>query len=1565
MILLWISSWTLHSQLIGTSGYILGDNLEIGINDGGFEGAPRLVASNNRSNQALGSPVYFGFVANPQLDGWGNYDGDFFTPGTPENGFGLEINGINYANNASGPIEQIPGSITSYNVVGDCIFIEWDGVVANVAVHIVYRLITTELYYTTEVTLTNIGPTPLANVYYYRNLDPDNNVTIGGGYSTQNTIEAQPSPACEKALVTATQPGPWSSYMGLGAIGENFRVAHGGFANRDASNIWNGIGFASLVGASVWNDAAIALGYRVETLAVGVPERFLFTVVLDASQIDAAIASLYYFDYVGGGGVIDECAPVIDTARTCAGNPVTITVDGPSADDYIWTWAPPIGLSTVDGPTTDASPAVTTEYTVTGVPAALCLSASIEKTIVVQVTPSPIIEIIDPGPQCGDFDLTTLVINNVLPGGAPVEIEFYSVIPDSVDQVVGIWPSDFMTVGDTVYILMYDPVSGCYDVDPVAIDFSGGAVAGPDNTSTLCNSLGSTLDLNTLLVGAEPAGLWSETSVVLSGGFNPVTGVLNASGVDAGVYTFEYIALGIAPCENDTAVMTITINQEPLAGLDNTMSICNMDGTTTDLDDLLDGNNAIGTWVEVTASGQFTPGSGVFDASGLPAGDYIFTYTVTGIAPCIDDVASFTITVDPLPIINAGADVAICIGEGVTLSGTGAGVGGTYVWDFGVIDGVEFSPAGTATYTLTGTDANGCINTDMVVVTVNPLPVINAGLDHSVCIGDATTLTGTGAGIGGGYVWDGGVVDGVSFVPAATATFTVIGTDANGCEGSDEVVVTVLPLPIITAGPDVAICIGESTVLEASGAGVGGIYVWDGGVVDGVSFTPAATADYTVTGTTIDGCVNTDLVTVTVNPLPIINAGADVAICAGEGVTLSGTGAGVGGTYVWDFGVIDGVEFFPAGTATYTLTGTDANGCINTDMVVVTVNPLPVIDAGLDHSVCTGDATTLIGTGAGIGGGYVWDGGVVDGVSFVPAATATFTVIGTDANGCEGSDEVVVTVLPLPIITAGPDVAICIGESTVLEASGAGVGGIYVWDGGVVDGVSFTPAATADYTVTGTTIDGCVNTDLVTVTVNPLPIVDAGLDTSICAGESIALVGAGAGIAAEYLWTDGGIDGVPFAPMTTNTYTVTGTDINGCVNTDDVTVTILDLPVIDAGLSHSICIGDATTLTATGLEPGGTYSWTGGVVNGVEFTPAATATYTVVGTDLAGCIGSDNVTVTLIPLPLVNAGPDQEVCFGDALTLTGSGAGLGGTYTWGEGIFNGVSFTPLTSGNYTVTGTTTEGCVNTDVVNVTVNPLPIVVFNADVVMGCAPLAVNFESPTDGSIYHWNFGDGATGTTDDITHVFLHSGVYDISLEVTSVDGCVASATYESYIDVMETPIAQFTYAPNEIDIIDTRVQFVNNSEYADIYEWDFGDGSALTAEENPMHAYAEIGNRNYNVKLVASNSNGCVDEYEQLIMIKDVLLFYIPNAFTPDGDTFNEEFKPIFVSGLDIFDYHLMIFNRWGELVFESYNADYGWPGTYGDGGIVTDEVFTWKLDFGDTMSDKRHYDVGTVTVLK
>ena len=753
--------------------------------------------------------------------------------------------------------------------------------------------------------------------------------------------------------------------------------------------------------------------------------------------------------------------------------------------------------------------------------------------------------------------------------------------------------------------------------------------------------------------------------------------------------------------------------------------------------------------------------------------------------------------------------------------------------------------------------------------------------------------------------------------------------------------------------------------MNGSGAGIGGAYVWDGGITDGIAFIPAATTTYTVTGTDANGCENTDDVTVTVNPLPIIDAGLDHAVCFGDETTLNGAGAGIGGSYVWDGGITDGVAFIPAATTTYTVTGTDANGCENTDDVTVTVNPLPIIDAGLDHAVCIGNETTLAGSGAGIDGIYVWDGGITDGVAFTPAATATYTVIGTDANGCVGSDEVTVTVNLLLAVDAGPDHAVCIGDETILTGSGAGIGGTYVWDGGVTDGVAFTPAATATYTVTGTDINGCENTDDVIVTVNPLPIIDAGLDHAVCIGDATTLNGSGAGIGGIYVWDGGVSDGVAFTPAATATYTVTGTDANGCENTDDVVVTVNALPAVDAGDDVTLCVGDWVTLTGSGAGPEADYLWTGGGIDGVAFSPGITDDYEVTGTDEFGCVNTDEVTVTVNPLPIIDAGLDQEVCAGDGVVLEGSGAGVGGSYIWDGGITDGVEFVPGVTTTYTVTGTDENGCIGTDDATVVVIPLPNVSFTADELIGCAPMAVNFSSLIDGVTYEWAFGDGAEGSTGSVSHTYTNAGLYDVTLTITTTEGCIGTMTYEGYIDIVEPPIASFSYSPYEITVMDTRVSFTNESLNADSYEWTFGDGSGVNNEIDPDHVYPSVGDVHYTVQLIAYSDYGCQDVVEQIIEVKDVMIYHIPNTFTPDGDSFNESFKPQFISGLDIYDYHLMVFNRWGEMVFESFNADYGWDGFYGNMGLVDDGVYIWKMEFGETMSDKKHYVDGHVTVLK
>jgi gliding motility-associated-like protein len=619
-----------------------------------------------------------------------------------------------------------------------------------------------------------------------------------------------------------------------------------------------------------------------------------------------------------------------------------------------------------------------------------------------------------------------------------------------------------------------------------------------------------------------------------------------------------------------------------------------------------------------------------------------------------------------------------------------------------------------------------------------------------------------------------------------------------------------------------------------------------------------------------------------------------------------------------------------------------------------------LVTAVSDTEVCFGETVTLDATSVNAGT-ITWDGGVLNGVAFAPpVGVTTYTATSSDAMDCVFSVEIAVH--DLPIITAEvDDDSICLGEIVTFNGGG---GIAYLWDIGVTDGVVFTPLAlgSATYTVTGTDANGCENTASVDVLVSPIPVIDAGLDVEVCDGEPLTLTGSGAGVGGAYIWDGGVLDGVAFTPLTSGDYEVTGTSADGCSFTDFVTVTVLALPAINAGADQAICEDEMVTLSATG---GLGYVWDLGVVDGLAFAPLATSTYTVIGTDINGCENTDAITVTVVPIPTINAGPDLEICLGEDVTLTATGVGVGGVYVWDGGVVNGLPFGPLATITYTVVGTTPEGCFSEDEVTITVNPSMTVSFTADELIGCAPFTVNFTSLVPGAIYNWNFGDGGSSSAAAPSHTYLTAGEFSVTLNMTNAAGCSGVVTYLDYITVIAQPIAAFTYSPTQVDVTDTEVQFTNQSLYATSYTWDFGDGAAISNAEHPIHVFPETGNVKYTVILTATNELGCVDVVQKVIEVKDVLIYYLPNSFTPDGDTYNELFSPIFYSGMDVYDFHFTIFNRWGELVFESFNTAYGWNGAYGDQGLVQDGVYIWRLEFGETMSDKKHTCEGHVTLIR
>lgn len=1086
----------------------------------------------------------------------------------------------------------------------------------------------------------------------------------------------------------------------------------------------------------------------------------------------------------------------------------------------------------------------------------------------------------------------------------------------------------------------------------------------------------------------------------------------------AGTTTYTVTATDATSCVTATASVTVTSLPAAIAGVadvaplevcdgnDITLSLAGETGTIQ----WQSGPTSVGPWTDIPGA---TTNSEVVGP--ITAGDDLFFQAV--VTSCGSEISNVvSVTVNPNPVITAPDDFSVCDGTTVTITGTGA-VG--YAWTGGVVDGTPFTPAvGTTTYTVTGTDVNGCQGTDDVAITVFALPVIDAGADLAGC-DDGSLVTLNGAG-GVSYVWTGGITDGVAFAPSVgTTTYTVTGTDANGCENTDAVDVTVYANPIITAPADFSVCEGTTVTITGAGAVA---YAWTGGIVDGTPFVPpVGTTTYTVTGTDANGCVGTDDVDITVFALPVIDAGLDVAICDGESVTLSGSG---GDSYAWPGGVVDGVPFTPAvGTYSYTMVGTDANGCQNTDDLTLTVNALPVIAAGADVTVCDGDPVTLNGAG---GVSYVWDGGVVDGTPFVPAVgTTTYTVTGTDANGCENTDGVDVTVNPLDDPSfAYTSATFCItgGDENPVIAGLAGGSFSYVTTGGgptlnlnpATGTITMAGTDIGSYDVTYTTVGAagslCPQTSTFNVTITNSPVADFFID-DYCAnvGDPVpTFIGTGSGgvfSGPGGLVIDPTTGEIDLDASTPGTYTVTNTiDLAGCatvVYTDDMT--IFDIPTATISGTTTICVGDALPdLTIDVI--GGTGPYTVGYA--FESAPQpplafAGATTTISGaaigtydlsvvTDANGCVGTitgETATIDEFPVPVMDPIPDYSVCANENLIIGAFSSSLGGdTYDWtnttGTDVGFGLSgagtigsFTGTNAGaadmtvTIDVTPTSANGCVGLpESFTVTIHPLPNPGLMPDVTQGCAPLTVNFSeiaSAPPSAICNWSFGDGSTASAcGSVTHTFDIAGEYDVSLTTTTLDGCTSTSA-NTLITVTALPEAEFTFSPQVLTVENTEVDFTNLSDNADSFEWNFADDSPINSEFEPTHEFPSVPGE-YIVTLTAYNSAGtCQDQFQKLIVVEDVILFYIPNVFTPDGDAYNEIWKPVFLSGYDPYDYHLTLFNKWGEIVFESYNADYGWDGHFGTRGLVEDGVYVWRIEFKETMSDKRHEHHGHVTILK
>ncbi|MGB3080001.1 MAG: proprotein convertase P-domain-containing protein, partial [Saprospiraceae bacterium] len=495
--------------------------------------------------------------------------------------------------------------------------------------------------------------------------------------------------------------------------------------------------------------------------------------------------------------------------------------------------------------------------------------------------------------------------------------------------------------------------------------------------------------------------------------------------------------------------------------------------------------------------------------------------------------------------------------------------------------------------------------------------------------------------------------------------------------------------PTVDLGPDLTICPGQSTTITANVVPAATSYMWSTGAsTPSITVTPVVNTTYYITVSN-NGCIDKDTINIIINPNAVnANAGPDKNVCQGGSVSITGSGGGPTATYNWSSGQSgQTISVSPGSTTTYTLTVSDG-GCMGTDQVTVTVVPNPVADAGPNVVICDGSSTLLTATGGTTPNTYLWNTGQNSpSINVSPSGTTTYTVTVT-VNGCMGTDDVTVTVNPMPTVDAGPNVQICSGESTQLDATGSG--GTYIWSNGQNgSSINVSPSNTTTYTVTITDL-GCMSTDNVIVTVIN---VNGGItgDDDICEGTSSVLTASGG---SAYGWSTGSsAANITVTPVVTSTYTVTVTQGN-CSDVASIQIVVNPVPVAVLSPDQSICQGGSATLTASG---GNSYQWSNGSnTSTINVSPNSTTSYIVTVT-LGNCDDIATVDVVVHPTPNASAGPDEDICEGETVTLTATGLSGTGSYEWSTGeTSQSIDVDPASTTTYTVTVTNQWDCFDTD-----------------------------------------------------------------------------------------------------------------------------------------------------------------------------------------------------------------------------------------------------------------------------
>lgn len=919
-----------------------------------------------------------------------------------------------------------------------------------------------------------------------------------------------------------------------------------------------------------------------------------------------------------------------------------------------------------------------------------------------------------------------------------------------------------------VYTFSYVTANGCDSIIVLQLTIFPNFVAQIYGDSVICAN-----ETAQFTASGSSRFLWNTGDTTAT--INPTT---------SGIYSVTVTdALG---CYQSIVSKSLTINAIPQLVINELDTFCEYDSIT-----IIPSNADFYIWNELITADQYVAynTNPVF----LQAVNLNGCFVLETIYPQMNPAPDYTIT----------GDFEICSGDTTQIEITS---GYSYLWSTGSNGStIEVSPQVTTQYYVTVTTDQNCSYLDSVTVQVHSLPEIQILGDTTSCEGIPITLIASG---GTQYVWS-NLIENDTVVIEQSQTLTVTVTNTFNCISHKQVIATLFPNPTLSISGVTEICAGESSVLSVVSDAP---FVWStGSSSTTIEVNPLQTTVYYVTTTNSAGCIAIDSIEVIVHPVPSGTINAPDQFCSNTTAQISATG---GDSYLWSTGATTPIISTAIG-GTYSVTVSSSYGCNTILSKDITSIPAPQVAISGDSVKCTGQSTQFTASG---GLTYMWSNG-----STQPSSTVTtaglYSVTATGSNGCIASKSINFIQSEPNIVITG-DTNICVGETTILTASG---GSSYLWSNGQTSSSVFlSPVQTSFYYVTVTNSLGCSSIKLVTLIVNPLPAVTIMGENTICQGDLTTLTANGG---SSYLWSNGSSTASVYV-STSGFYTVTATNVQGCSNTATTSVTVKVKPNVSILGTPSFCQGGSTTLTATG---GLSYVWSNGY-NTQNTTINLPGTYSVTVSSSNGCTSVASILVVMNDKPTPSIIGDRAFCSNSQTTLTAMG---GATYLWNDGTPS-QSITVTTAGTYTVTATNQNGCTASVSANTTVYtiPNPSISGNSEF---CQGLSLNLIA-SGGTSYTWS--TGATSTYINVTQ----TGTYVVT--ATDTRGCTAEATKT----VIAHPLPVITITGDTNICTGGSTFLVANVNGGTSYVWS-------TSQTTPFINVTPTISTNYTV--IVTNVNGC------------------------------------------------------------------------------------------------------------